>query len=159
MVNPFSLFQPLPHSAISVGVKALILLLAYFLCQICIFLHSAKPMHKTVISASGYLEQPAHNGYRILCPVAADDRVFCSRPHFLPVDRRKSRSNSFSIRKRLISYACSATISLGAASFLGLPLGCGMMPAASFLCLRRSRFSSPFTTYLSLKPKCSATSR
>ena len=31
-------------------------------------------------------------------------------PHFLSVNRRKSRSNSFSIFNRLISYACSATM-------------------------------------------------
>lgn len=80
MVKPFTLFQSLPHSAISVGMKILILFLTYFLCQCCIFLHSAKLMHKTVISATGYLEQPAHDEYRILCLVAIDDCAFCSRP-------------------------------------------------------------------------------
>ena len=39
---------------------------------------------------------------------------------------RKSRSNSFSIFNRLISYACFATISTGSALFRGLPFDNGL---------------------------------
>ena len=88
-----------------------------------------------------------------------NDLIFCSRPHFLPVNCRKSRNNLFSILSRWISCACSATTSLGGASLRGRPLGRGIIPAAIFSSLRRSRVRSCFTTYLSLNPNCSAISR
>ena len=56
------------------------------------------------------------------------------------------------ICKRWISYACSATMFLGAASFLGRPLGRGRIPASSLRSFLRSRSSSLFTTCLSRKP-------
>ena len=84
--------------------------------------------------------------------------IFDLWPHFLPAYCRKSRSNLFSIFSRLISYACSTSILRGEASFLGRPLGRGMIPAATFRSLRRYRFRSSFTCSV-VKPKCSAISR
>ena len=58
---------------------------------------------------------------------------------FLPMKCRKSRSNLFSIYKRRISYAGSATMFLGTASFLGRPLSRGRIPASSLRSFLRSR--------------------
>ena len=88
-----------------------------------------------------------------------NDLIFYSRPHFLPVNCRKSRSNWFSIFSRLISYACFATRSRGTASLRGRPLGQGVTPAIIFSSFLRSRLSKLFTTYLFANPKCSAISR
>ena len=45
--------------------------------------------------------------------MTVDNRVFCSRPHFLSVDCRKSRNSSFSIFNRLFSYLYSAIVLAG----------------------------------------------
>ena len=42
--------------------------------------------------------------------MTVDNRVFCSWPHFLSVDCRKSRNSSFSIFNRLFSYLYSAIV-------------------------------------------------
>lgn len=85
--------------------------------------------------------------------------IFCSRSHFLPVDCRKSPNNLFSIFRRSISYACSATTSLGSASLRGRPFGRGIIPAARFASFLRSRLSNLRTTSLLENLKYSAISR
>ena len=90
--------------------------------------------------------------------MTVDHLVFDAGLHSLPVSERKSRSNAFSIFSRCISYACSATTSRGAESFLGRPLGRNVIPAAAFLSFSLSRVSNRFTTYLSFSPNSSAIS-
>ena len=70
-------------------------------------------MNEIIVSASGYLKEAAHNGYRIFLSVPVDHCVFCPWPHFLPIERRKSRNNSFSILSRLFSYLYSASVFAG----------------------------------------------
>lgn len=123
-----------------------------------ILFRTAHPLHKAVIATSGYRKEMAHNKHGVLLPVTVNHCILCLCSHFLPVDRRKSRNNSFSIRNRRISYACYATMSLDAESFCGRPFGRGMIPASSLRCLALSRLTSRFTTYLSRRPKYSATS-
>ena len=100
-----------------------------------IFFGSLHPLYKAVIAASGHCKEPTHYQYRMLFPVTVDYCILCLCSHFRPVDRRKSRSNSFSILNRLISYACSAIISPGAESFRSRPFGRGVIPASIFACL------------------------
>ena len=45
--------------------------------------------------------------------ITVNDMMFCSWTYSLSVDRRKSRSNSFSIRNRLFSYLYSDNIFAG----------------------------------------------
>ena len=78
--------------------------------------------------------------------------------HFLPTDRIKSRSSSFSIFKRWISYACSAIISLGWASLRGLPFGWGWIPASIFRCCRLYR-NTQFRIHSRSTPSICAISR
>ena len=128
-------FQPLPHPSVSVGMKTFCLLLPDGFSKGSIFFGSLHPLYKAVIAASGHCKEPTHYQYRILFPVTVDYCILCLCSHFLPVDRRKSRNNSFSILNRLISYACSAIISPGAESFRGRPFGRGVIPASIFACL------------------------
>ena len=74
---------------------------------------AAQSMDEIIISASGYLKEATHNGYRIFVSVPVDHCVFCPWPHFLPMERRKSRNNSFSIFSRLFSYLYSASVFAG----------------------------------------------
>ena len=85
----------------------------------------------------------------LLCTMPMDDCIFETRLHFLSMDRIKSRSSSFSIFSRLISYACSAAMSLGWASFRGLPFGCSLIPAASFRCCLLNRNTQFLMHFLS----------
>ena len=135
VVNLFAAFQPLPHPSVSVGMKAFCLLLPDGFSKDSIFFGALHPLYKAVIAASGHCKESTHYQYRILFPVTVDYCILCLCSHFLPVDRRKSRSNSFSILNRLISYACSAIISPGAESFRGRPFGRGVIPASIFACL------------------------
>ena len=135
VVNPFAAFQPLPHPSVTVGVKAFCLLLPDCFGKSCILFRSVHSFDIAVIAASGHCKESAHSKHRIFLPVAVDYCVFYFCSHFLSVDRRKSRSNSFSILNRLISYACSAIISPGAESFRGRPFGRGVIPASIFACL------------------------
>ena len=105
--------------------EAAFLLLCNELRKNSILLRFALAMDKAVVSASGYCKKRTHHGYWVFLPVAVYNAVFYFWLHLLPVDRRKSRNNLFSICKRWISYACSATMFFGAASFLGLPFGLG----------------------------------
>lgn len=70
-------------------------------------------MYEIIVSASWYLKEAAHNGYWIFISVSVDYCVFCPWPHFLPVEYRKSRNNSFSIFSRLFSYLYSASVFAG----------------------------------------------
>ena len=88
-------------------------------------------------------EKLTHHGYGIFLPVPVDNSVFCPWPHFLSVDCRKSRSNSFSIRNRLFSYLYSDSV------FAGLRPRCFGTP---WICFLLSRAKSLFTTALSLNP-------
>ena len=139
MADCFTVFQPLPHSAVAIGIKTFVLLISDFLCQCGVFLGPVQILYKAVIAASGHRKESAHDKYRILFPVTVNDSIFCPGSHFLSVDCRKSRSNSFSIFNRRISRACSAIISPGSPPFLGRPFGFGKIPASSLVCLRLYR--------------------
>ena len=123
------------------------------LCQLRVRFRIANSLAETVISAPAYSKELTHDRYGIPLLVSVYYHVFYLCPHFLSVNRRKSRSNSFSIFNRLISYACSATISTGSALFRGLPFGRSLSPAFIFRSFRRSRFNRSFTTFLSLNPQ------
>ena len=113
-----------------------------------------------IISASGNLKELAHFFYRISFTMSMNDCIFEVWLHLLPTDCRKSRSSSFSIFKRLISYACSLMISsalAGSAFFRGRPFFFGRIPASlrscSLLCrliqLLICTFSSPRASAIS----------
>ena len=78
-------------------------------------------------------------------------------PHLLPVNRRKSRSNLFSIFKRWISYWHSSIVVYPL--FLGRPLRFGNSPAAKRACSRLYRliqflictFSNPNVSAISCR--------
>ena len=93
-------FQPQPHPPVAVGTEAAFPLLCDDLCKGGILLRLAQPMNESIVSASGYCEELAHDGHGILCSVTIDDVIFYLCPHLLPVKRRKSRSSLFSICKR-----------------------------------------------------------
>lgn len=84
VTDAFAVSQPLPHSTISVGMKTFLLLPSYLLCHLRVFLRPVKPMHKTVISASGHRKEVIHDGYWILFSMAIDDHVLYFRSHLLP---------------------------------------------------------------------------
>ena len=95
------------HSSVSVGAPAFLLLSAYCFRQVCIPVWPVQTMNESIVSTSGYSKKIAHNGHRIFFPMTVDNRVLYLRPHFLSVDCRKSRNNSFSIFSRLFSYLYS----------------------------------------------------
>ena len=105
MADCFTVFQPLPHSAVAIGMKTFVLLISDFLCQCGVFLGPVQILYKAVIAASGHRKESAHDKHRILFPVAVNDSIFCLGSHFLSVDCRKSRSSSFSICSRLFSFS------------------------------------------------------
>lgn len=83
-------------------------------------------------------------------------------PHFLPVNRRKSRSNSFSVFKRRISYWHSSIVVYPL--FLGRPLRFGGSPTAKRACSRLCRliqflictFSNPNVSAISCRVRPSS---
>ena len=105
-----SLFQHQPHPAVAICTKAVLSLFCNDFCKGCIFLRPAQAMDEIIVSAAGYLKETTHNGYRIFVLVPADHCVFYPWPHFLPVERRKSHSSSFSIFNCLFSYLYSANV-------------------------------------------------
>ena len=111
-----------------------------------------------IVAAARHTKETAHSRHWITILVHVNDLVLYSRPHFLPVNCRKSRSNLFSSFRRLISYVCSATISLCTASLRGRPWGRGDIPAASFACALLYRLTHQ-TIWRFSSPKCSAISR
>ena len=96
-----------------------------------------------VVPTPGNAKELAHPANRILLSMTIDYRIFCSSSHSLSVDRRKSRSSSFSIFRRSISYLYSAMLGSRTSPFLGRPLGFGGTPAASFRCFRLYRERNP----------------
>ena len=137
--------------------KAFVLLLPDGFSKGSILFRPVHSLDKAVITASGHRKESAHDKHGILLTVTVNHCILCLCSHFLPVDRRKSRSNSFSILNRLISYACSAIISPGAESFRGRPFGRGVIPASIFACLWLYRLIQFLTCDL-LNPNRSAIS-
>ena len=121
-------FQPDMYSAIAVSAAAPRLTFPDFLCQRQILCRDIHAPDIVIISAAGYFEETTHLADAVFPPVTVDYFVFDAYFHFFPVSERKSRMSSFSIFSRCISFACSATISLGAASLRGRPLGRGIIP-------------------------------
>ena len=107
--------------------------------------HSA---YISIVAASGYPKELTHNWNGIFGPMTVDDLILKSRPHFLSVSERKSRSNAFSIFNLLFSYLYSCNVLAG---FRPLNLG---IDVPFFL----ARSNANFTTDLSLNPKCFAIS-
>ena len=107
------LLQRQPHPAVAICTKAALPLLRDDFCKSSVFLRPAQTMDEVIVSASGHLKEAAHNGYRIFVSVPVDHCVFCPWPHFLSVERRKSRNSSFSIFSRLFSYLYSASVFAG----------------------------------------------
>ena len=99
------LLQHQPHPAVAIGMKAALPLLRDDFRKSRVFLRPAQSMDKIIISASGYLKEAAHDGYWIFVSMPMDHCVFCSWPHFLSMERRKSRNSSFSIFSRLFSFS------------------------------------------------------
>ena len=106
----FSSSQASKHCTLAICTKAVLSLFYNDFCKGCIFLRPAQTMDEIIVSASGYLKGATHNGYRIFVLVPADHCVFYPWPHFLPVERRKSHSSSFSIFNCLFSYLYSANV-------------------------------------------------
>ena len=79
-----------------------------------------------------YSEELVHLDNGITIAIYMDYLVFYSWPHIFSVNCRKSRSKLFSLFKRLISRACSATTLLGIEVFREQPLGLGIIPALIF---------------------------
>ena len=111
-VNPF-LLQYHPHPAVAIRAKAALPLFCNDFCKDCIFLRSTQTMDEIIVSASGYLKEATHDGYRIFISVPVDHSIFCPWSHFLSVECRKSRNSSFSIFSRLFSYLYSASVFAG----------------------------------------------
>ena len=104
-----SLLQHQTHPAVAIRTKAALSLFCDDFCKGLVFLQPAQTMDKIIVSASGYLKEAIHNGYRIFVSVPADHCIFYPWPHF-PVERRKSHSSSFSIFSCLFSYLYFANV-------------------------------------------------
>ena len=131
--------QPELHSTVAVCLFTRFLLCTNLFCKFKVFRRVVQMFDVLIVTTSGNLKNFAQVFYCIPCTVPMNDCIFETWLHFLSMDRIKSRSSSFSIFNRLISYACSATMSLGWASFRGLPFGRGLIPAVSFRCCRLNR--------------------
>ena len=108
-----SFLQHQPHPPIAIRAETVLSLFCDDFCKNSVFLRSVQTMDEIIVSTSGYLKEATHNGYRIFVSVTVDYGIFCSWPHFLPVECRKSRNNSFSILSRLFSYLYSASVFAG----------------------------------------------
>ena len=108
-----SLLQYPPHPAVAIYTKAVLSLFRDDFCKGFVFLRLAQTMDEIIVSAAGYLKEATHNGYRIFISVSVDHCIFFPWPHFLSVEHRKSRSNSFSIFSCLFSYLYSASVFAG----------------------------------------------
>lgn len=108
------LFQLQPQPPVAIGSPASHLLRPEKLRQRCVRLWPAQAVDESIVAASGY---------GILSFVAVYHCIFYLCPHFFPMDRRKSRSSSFSIFSRLFSYLYSASVFAGfRPRLLGIPL-------------------------------------
>lgn len=72
--------QHQPHPAVSIGTKAALSLLRDDFCKSRVFLRSAQTMDEIIVSASGYLKEATHNGYRIFLSVPVDYFIFMTIP-------------------------------------------------------------------------------
>ena len=108
--------QPDMYSAVAVGIAAQGLTYSDLFRQRQLLRRDVHTPDIVIVSAAGYLKEAAHLADAVFLPVTVDPFVFDACFHPFPVSERKSRMSSFSIFSRCISYACSATISLGAAS-------------------------------------------
>ena len=106
--------------------------------QCCYRIQTSNLLHIIVVSTPRYLKKFTHNRYWILVTMSVDNHKLCSRPHFLSLDCRKSRSNLFSIRSRSSSFCvfCQGCCP----SFLGRPFGFGSFPMAILRCSQLWRY-------------------
>src|SRR5699024_8965547 len=135
--------QPQMHPAIAVCIFAPLLLPGDLVYNRLIWVRTVQIVCVGVVPTPGNAKELAHPANRILLSMTIDYRIFCSSSHSLSVDRRKSRSSSFSIFRRSISYLYSAMLGSRTSPFLGRPLGFGGTPAASFRCFRLYRERNP----------------
>ena len=101
------------HSAIAVGVVAMLLALPDLLGKrqiSCWHIHS---LDIVIVATSRYFKEPAHLTNWIIIFVTVDHHIFYACPHFLSVSERKSRNNSTSICNRLFSYLYSCNVFAG----------------------------------------------
>ena len=150
-----SISQPFPNPSVTICLICLALTLFYLFCQLSVMLRLALSLHKVVVTAAGYSEEPAHNRYRILAPVTINYRIFYLWPHILSMDCRKSRISLFSIRSRSSSFWVS---SLGGnPSLRGRPLALGTIPCFSISLRRLCRVIQSLICFL-VNPSSSAIS-
>ena len=102
--------QPYPNPSIPIGFIRDLLTLPYLFSKFGIMFRSSKPLHKGIVTATGHLEEFAHDRYRVFVPVTIDYMEFYLRPHFLSVNCRKSRNNLFSICSLAISCSYSSVV-------------------------------------------------
>ena len=158
VVNLFAAFQPLPHPSVAVGMKTFCLLLSD---------RFGKEQHPFLAGSSAL--QSCNSRFSILkriCTLQQWDTLSCGGKslHTLPLLSLPS-CGSQKIPQQLIFHAQPLNlVSLlcsnvpWRSSFSRPPFGPYRDPASRFRCLARSRFTRLFTTYLSRKPKYSATS-
>ena len=113
ILGDFFTVQPEFHSAIAVCLFARFLLYTNLFCKFKVFRRVVQMFDVLVVTTSGNPKNFTQIFYCILCTVPMNDCILETWLHFLSMNCVKSRSSSFSIFSRLISYACSATISLG----------------------------------------------
>ena len=135
--------QPQMHPAIAICIFAPLLLPGDLVYNRLIWVRTVQIVCVGVVPTPGNAKELAHPANRILLSMTIDYRIFYSSSHSLSVDRRKSRSSSFSIFRRSISYLYSAMLGSRTSPFLGRPLGFGGTPAASFRCFRLYRERNP----------------
>ena len=116
----------------------------YLRCQRLIAVGFVHPLDIVVISAAGYAEKSAHGLYRVLFPFSIDRQIFHRYFHLLSASRRKSRSSSFCIFRRRISFSFSCSV--GTYPFGGLLRRRGMIPAST--CRIRRLYFDPSLYYI-----------
>ena len=92
--------QPDVYPAVPVSISALCLTLFDLLGQRQILCRDVHAMDIVVIPAARHTEEAAHLTDAVFLPMTVDYFVFDDRLHSLPVSKRKSRSNAFSIFNR-----------------------------------------------------------
>ena len=85
------------HPTIAVCIFAPLLLPGDLVYNRLIWVRTAQIVGVGVVPTPGNAKELAHPANRILFSMTIDYRIFCSSSHSLSVDRRKSRSSSFSI--------------------------------------------------------------
>ena len=95
--------QPKMHPAMAVCILATFLLTCNLVYDCLVWIWMVQLMNVSVIPTPGNTKEFAHPPNRILFPITVNHGIFRLCSHFLPVDRRKSRSSSFSIFSRSIS--------------------------------------------------------